>query len=152
MKDMISLPKSGRKIKMSVYIGFGRNYWFSAAHRLHSPDLTSAKNKKIYDKCNNRAGHGHDYKLEVVVRGEPDPYTGMIIPMNELDAKVDSILKNLNYKHLNKEVEYFKRHISTGENIIGYLWTELKNIIPGESLFHLKLWETKNNYFEIGKE
>ena len=133
-------------------VGFGRIYWFTAAHRLHSPALSDESNRDIYDKCNNYNGHGHDYKLEVTVAGEPHPDTGMIIPLPELDDIVNGLLKNLDYKHLNKETEFFKNHLATGEVIIQYLWDELNRRIPGELLYHLKLWETNNNYFETGKE
>ena len=134
------------------HIGLGRIYWFSAAHRLHSPSLSDAENFKIYDKCNNINGHGHDYKLEVTVRGEPHPATGMIISLAELDRIVNDLLKTMDYKHLNRETEFFKNHIATGEIIIQFLWQELDKRLPRNMLYHLKLWETNNNYFETGRE
>lgn len=135
-----------------VKIGFGRIYWFTAAHRLHSPALSDEENYKIYDICNNLNGHGHDYKLEVTVSGEPHPETGMIIPLPELDRIVNELLQSLDYKHLNKETDFFKKHLATGEIIIQFLWRELSRRIPGDLLYHLKLWETNNNYFETGRE
>jgi len=132
-------------------VSFSRVYVFSASHRLHSETLSDGENESVYDKCNNLHGHGHDYKLEVAVSGEPDQQTGMIIPMPELDEKVSKVLDRLDYKHLDKEVDYFKKIPSTGENIILYLWNELVKEIGGSRLHHLKLWETNNNSFEIGK-
>jgi len=132
-------------------VSFSRVYVFSAAHRLHSDTLTSSENALVYDKCNNLQGHGHDYKLEVTVCGEPDQQTGMIIPMPELDEKVRKVLDQLDYKHLDKETAYFKKIPSTGENIILYLWNELQKEIGESRLYHLKLWETNNNSFETGK-
>ena len=136
------------KIKMTL----NRVYEFSSAHRLHASGLSDEQNRQIYDQCNNPQGHGHDYKLEVSLIGEPDQKTGMIFSLDEMDNLVRQILDRLDHRHLDKEVEFFKTHVSTGEVIIQYLWHELDKVFPVRILFHLKLWETNNNYFEIGKE
>jgi 6-pyruvoyltetrahydropterin/6-carboxytetrahydropterin synthase len=125
-----------------------RVYWFSAAHRLHAPALTENDNISVYDKCNNPMGHGHDYKLEVSLQGTPDPDTGMLISLDRFDTIVREVLDTMDHRHLDNEVPYFKHHTSTGENIVAYLWQELASQFPDAMLFHLKLWETKNNYFE----
>ena len=122
---------------------------FSSAHRLSSDKLTPEENWDIYDKCNNINGHGHDYYLEVGITGDIDPETGMTIELEEMDIKVNVLLQQLNYKHLNKEVPYFKTTISTGENIIQFLWNELDKSFTNQQLYYLKLWETNNNYFEL---
>ena len=122
---------------------------FSSAHRLSSDKLTPEENWDIYDKCNNINGHGHDYYLEVGITGDIDPETGMTIELEEMDIKVNALLQQLNYKHLNKEVPYFKTTISTGENIIQFLWNELDKSFTNQQLYYLKLWETNNNYFEL---
>jgi len=133
-------------------ISFSRVYSFSAAHRLHSAVLTDEENAGIYEKCNNLNGHGHDYQIEVTVCGEPNPLTGMIIPMPQLDERVKDLTDRLDHKHLNFEIDYFREHHSTGEVIIQYLWNELDKLIPGKLLYHICLWETNNNYFEIGRD
>ena len=66
-----------------------RRYKFSASHRLHSPELSDQQNRETYGKCNNPYGHGHNYKVEVTVSGEPDPETGMICNLADLDGFVD---------------------------------------------------------------
>jgi 6-pyruvoyltetrahydropterin/6-carboxytetrahydropterin synthase len=129
---------------------FNRVYRFTSAHRLHSDHLSEQENLEIYDKCNNFNGHGHDYTMEVALKGYPDATTGMIIPLEEFDDKVNSVIGHMDYKHLNYEVDFFKHNLSTGEVIIRYLWNELNKIIPGDMLYHIKLWETNNNYFELG--
>ncbi len=111
---------------------------FSSAHRLSSDKLTSEENWDIYDKCNNINGHGHDYYLEVGITGDIDPETGMTIELEEMDIKVNALLQQLNYKHLNKEVPYFKTTISTGENIIQFLWNELDKSFTNQQLYYLK--------------
>ena len=132
-------------------ITINRIYEFSSAHRLHSSDLSEKENDEIYDKCNNINGHGHDYRLEVSLMGTPDEKTGMIISLNDFNIRVSNVLTKLDYKHLDKEVEFFKTNLSSGEIIIQYLWQELENQFPDNMLYHLKLWETNNNYFECGK-
>lgn len=133
-------------------ITLSRTYQFSAAHRLNSAHLDEQQNVEIYEKCNNLNGHGHDYTLVVTVKGTPDKDTGMIISLSELDKIVKNVIDLIDHKHLDKEVGFFKSHISTAENIIRFLWEKLESRLPADSLYYLKLWETNNNYFELGKE
>ena len=133
-------------------ISLSRVFSFSAAHRLNSDSLSDEENKQVFDKCNNYYGHGHDYSVEVTIQGEPDTETGMLIPLPQFDAAVSGFLATLEHKHLDMEIPYFKDKISTGENIVQYLWTELKQRLPEGKLFHIRLWETNNNYFDIGKD
>ena len=136
---------------MNLRVSLSRIHHFSSAHRLHSPDLSDVANVDVYDKCNNPQGHGHDYYVEVTITGKPDTDTGMIVPLEEMDQKIRNVLDQLDYKHLDKEVDFFKSHLSTGEVIIQYLWQELDKQFPADMLHYLKLWETNNNYFELGK-
>ena len=133
-------------------ITLNRIYEFSSAHRLHSPVLTMEENIEIYDKCNNLKGHGHDYRLEVSIKGLPDPKTGMIISLKDFDDGVEKILSKLDYKHLDQEIGFFSENLSSGEVIIQYLWQELDREFSEKKLYHLKLWETNNNYFECGRD
>ncbi len=127
-------------------------YEFSAAHRLNSNELDESENRAVYDKCNNLNGHGHDYSLEVGISGSINPETGMIIDLELMDRHIKNLLIKLDYKHFNKQVSYFRNKISTGENIIRFLWNELEKSFPEGMLCHLKLWETNNNYFELRRE
>jgi len=133
-------------------VSLTRKYSFSAAHRLHSGDLSEEQNRQVFDKCNNYYGHGHDYYVEVTLSAEPDKETGMIISLPVMDKTVGDFLATLDHKHLDHEVPYFKAKTSTGENIIQYIWNELNERIADEKLYHIRLWETKNNYFDIGKD
>ena len=136
---------------MKLQVSLSRIHHFCSAHRLHSPELSDLANLEIYEKCNNPEGHGHDYYAEVTITGEPDKDTGMILPLEDMDHKIRSVLDQLDYKHLDREVEFFKTHLSTGEIIIQYLWQELEKHFPDGMLHYLKLWETSNNYFELGR-
>ena len=133
-------------------ISLTKKYSFSAAHRLHSERLTVKQNMEVFDKCNNHYGHGHDYYVEVTVAGTPDIETGMLISLAELDNAVNGSLVTLEHKHLDLEIAHFKQNTSTGENIVQYLWQELNKRIPEDKLFHIRLWETNNNYFDMGKD
>jgi 6-pyruvoyltetrahydropterin/6-carboxytetrahydropterin synthase len=136
---------------MKPSVRFGRIYEFSAAHRLHSKQLSDKENETLYAKCNNFYGHGHDYKIEVVITGRIDKTTGMIIPLPKMDAVVKGLLNELDHKHFNYEIDFFKENIPTGEVIIKWLWDELDKRFEENMLTYLKLWETKNNYFEIDR-
>jgi len=132
---------------------FGRAYGFSAAHRLDSPRLSAEENVALYGKCNNAAGHGHDYRFEVSVEGSISPETGMVINLVELDDLVGAVLAELDHTHLDRQQPHFAERPSTGENIVAYLWARLTESISGPlggRLRWLKLWETPRNVFELG--
>lgn len=124
-----------------------RTYTFSAAHRLHAPALSDEQNQALYGKCNNPNGHGHNYTLEVSVAGPVDSATGMVIELEALDGAVRSVLDQLDFRHLDREIPAFATRPSTAENIIRYLWDELAPRLEG-GLRRLKLWETPRNSFE----
>ena len=137
---------------MRKNISLTKIFTFSAAHRLHSTQLSEDENKQVYAKCNNEYGHGHDYILEVTVKGEPDALSGKIIPHREFNILIHEIIDPLDHRHLDKEIPYFKEHLSTGENIIQYLWSKIEGSLSEKLLYHLKLWETNNNFFEIERK
>ena len=126
-----------------------RIYSFSAAHRLHNDKFTNEMNKKIFGKCNNPNGHGHDYYLELTVSGDVSTDTGMIINIEELDLEVHKVIDILDHKRLDIEIDYFINIRASGENIAKYLWDQLVNIIPQPAyLYHIRLWETSENFFD----
>ncbi|PVU89849.1 hypothetical protein BB559_004898 [Furculomyces boomerangus] len=82
---------------------------FSSAHRLHSNNLTDEENKAIYDKCNNKFGHGHNYTIKVTVKGQIDPITGMVCNMTSLKTALkEKVLDLVDHKNLDLEVPFFK--------------------------------------------
>lgn len=126
---------------------FARVYKFSAGHRLYNKNLSEEENIKLYGKCANKNGHGHDYKLEVYIKGEIDKETGFIVNINELDKIVNEVLEELDHRFLNYDIEFFKENIPTTENLLIYLKMKLKPKI--EKLKKLRIYETENNIFEI---
>ncbi|MEE2975400.1 MAG: 6-carboxytetrahydropterin synthase [Thermodesulfobacteriota bacterium] len=124
-------------------------YSFSAAHRLHNENFSDEKNKEVFGKCNNPQGHGHDYYLELTVKGDIAEDTGMIVNIEDLDQVVSSIIDELDHKRLDIEIDYFTKERASGENIAKYLWKNLADKIPTPGkLSHIRLWETSENYFD----
>ncbi|MFC4557785.1 6-carboxytetrahydropterin synthase [Virgibacillus kekensis] len=124
-----------------------RKYHFSAAHRLHSEQLTEEENTRLFGKCNNPFGHGHNYYLEVSVQGEPDPVTGMITDLDDLDNTVESVvLSEFDHKHLNLDTKWFAGLNPTSEVVAKVIYNMLKPLLP--NLHKIGLWETEKNYFE----
>ena len=126
-----------------------RRETFSASHRLHNENLSKEENKRVYGKCNNDYGHGHNYTLEVVIAGEIDPSTGFLVDIKLLkDIIKEYIIDKVDHHHLNFDVEFMKGKIPTTENFAIAIWNELVNKISKGKLFSIKLYETENNYVE----
>ncbi|HAW07972.1 MAG TPA: 6-pyruvoyl tetrahydrobiopterin synthase [Bacteroidetes bacterium] len=122
---------------------------FSAAHRLNNPEFTEEENAQIYDKCNNYWGHGHNYIIEVTVKGEPDPNTGYLIDLKILkDILDENLISKVDHKHLNHDVNFLEGINPTLENMAIAFWKQLENKIPAGKLYRIKLWETENNSVE----
>ncbi len=128
-----------------------RRYRFSAAHVLARRDWTPERNLEVYGKCANPAGHGHNYAVEVTVRGEPDAATGRLISLERLDALVkERVLDALDRRWLDREVPEFAREVPTAENIARFVWRVLKGEISPAVLHRVRLVETANNCVEYG--
>lgn len=126
-----------------------RVYRFSASHRLHAPGLSNAENERIYGRCNNPRGHGHDYALEVTVQGTPDPGTGRIVPVGTLDEIVSrTILGRFDRRDLNEDKDAFGEVVPTAENILRVFWGLIEPSLPAGTLYRLRLVETRDNQFE----
>lgn len=124
-------------------------YEFSAAHRLHSHLLSDAENREIFGKCNNPAGHGHNYVLEVTVKGEVDTKTGLVARQAHLDAVVEKeVFGRFDYKHLNLDAPEFDQLNPTSENFVKVLWDLLAPNLQPATLHRLRLRETPKNHFD----
>ncbi len=129
-------------------IELGRRYRFAASHRLHSAHLTEEENYRVYGKCNNPYGHGHNYILEVSVSGETDPATGMIANLADLDGFVEhEVLQPFDHKSLNQDVPAFRGIVPTTENLCIEIYRRLKTF-PKAKVERIRVEETGNNTFE----
>ena len=133
-------------------IELGRRYRFSASHRLHSSKLSEEENSRVYGKCNNPHGHGHNYVVEVSVSGTVDPATGMIANLADLDGFVDTeVIEPFDHKSLNEDVAAFHENVPTTENICKEIFERLKHF-PKAKLERVRVEETGNNTFEYAGE
>jgi len=124
-----------------------RKMHFCASHRLHNPALSEEKNREIFGMCNNPAGHGHNYEVEVTVSGKPDSETGMIIDLKALKEIIQKeVIDPMDHKHLNHDVPFMENIIPTAENIAIVIWDRLKSKIPSGNLYEVKLYETPRNF------
>jgi 6-pyruvoyltetrahydropterin/6-carboxytetrahydropterin synthase len=129
-------------------IELGRRYRFAASHRLHSAKLSDAENVRIYGKCNNPCGHGHNYTVEISVSGDVDPATGMIANLADLDSFVQrEVLEPFDHRSLNDEVEAFRGEVPTTENLCLEIYRRLR-AFPKAKLERVRVEETSNNSFE----
>ncbi|MCC6551258.1 MAG: 6-carboxytetrahydropterin synthase [Ignavibacteriaceae bacterium] len=126
-----------------------RRETFAASHRLYNPDWSDEKNNDVYDKCANKNGHGHNYVLEVVVKGEIDPETGYLLDLKILKEIIKkNVISLVDHKHLNHDVPFLSGVIPTAENIAMGIWNQLADKLPAGELNSVKLYETENNYVE----
>lgn len=135
---------------MEAYLTVGSH--FSAAHRLALPELSFEENCEIYGKCARPNGHGHNYHLEVTIKGEVDARTGMIVDLVALQNLVDDVvLEPLDHTFLNKDIPHFAEVVPTAENIAVYIAKLLREPILkiGAELHRIKLIESPNNSCEV---
>ncbi|WP_220193335.1 6-carboxytetrahydropterin synthase [Ktedonospora formicarum] len=122
-----------------------RRVTFSASHRLWSNHLSEEENYIVYDKCANPNGHGHNYILEVTVRGEPDRKTGMVLNLTDMKRIVnEQVIDLVDHKHLNYDVPWLEEVIPTTEMLVIKFWERLEPAFAG-LLYDVTLHETENN-------
>jgi 6-pyruvoyltetrahydropterin/6-carboxytetrahydropterin synthase len=127
---------------------FGRRYMISASHRLHTDALTAEENRAAYGKCSNPHGHGHNYVVEVLVGGEVDRETGMVVDLVALDEAVRArVLDRFDHANLNGDAVFADR-VPTTENFCRTIFGLLQEALPTGELEHVRVEETENNFFE----
>lgn len=127
---------------------FGRRYTISASHRLNADTLSAEENRAVYGKCNNAHGHGHNYVIEVLVGGEVNAATGMVVNLVALDRAVgERILDRFDHANLNLD-PLFRDRVPTTENLCKAVFDLLRNALPEVELEHVRVEETENNFFE----
>ena len=131
-----------------VKVELGRRYRFAASHRLHTERLSETENVRVFGKCANPYGHGHNYVLEISVSGDVDPATGMIANLADLDSFVHGkVLDEFDCRSLNEDVPAFRDLVPTTENLCIEIFDRLKGF-PNAKLERVRVQETTNNSFE----
>ena len=128
-----------------------RRATFAAAHVLRREDWDERRNREVFGACSGE--HGHNYQLEVSVSGEPDPATGMVVNLKELDRLLrEAVVDEVDHRHLNRDVRFLRGVIPTAENLAQAFWTELEKRLEGVTLERVRLVESENNSAEVNRE
>lgn len=148
--ERLRAPKQpGRRTPISI-TEITRREEFSAAHRLYNHDFSDETNDALYGKCTNPHYHGHNYLVEVTLRGQVDMQTGMLFSLSELkEVMRKEIIVPLDHKNLNEDASvYMKGRIPTAENIAVSIWENLAEHIPPPLLFRVRLYENERNFVD----
>jgi 6-pyruvoyltetrahydropterin/6-carboxytetrahydropterin synthase len=129
-----------------------RRVTFAAAHVLRRRDWDDERNRAVFGAC--AGDHGHNYVLEVAVAGDPDPETGMILNLKDLDGVVrEAVVAHVDHRHLNQDVPFLRDAIPTAENLALAFWERLDECLrrgtPAATLCRLRLVESENNAVEV---
>jgi 6-pyruvoyltetrahydropterin/6-carboxytetrahydropterin synthase len=134
-------------------IRLSQKFEFSATHRLHNPKATEQENQRIFGKCNNPHGHGHNYEVQVTLSGQPDE-NGNLIDVPQFERIVAStVIERFDHKNLNLELPEFRELIPTVENIAMTIYRLLKpKFAEGQAkLASVTVWETPKTWCEYAE-
>ncbi len=133
---------------VSTSASLTRRYRFCAQHRLHTEHLSEEENWRVFGKCNNPNGHGHNYVIYVTVSGELDPQSGQVVDLVRLDQVVrELVVDRFDHRDLNQD-QAFATQTTTGENLARLIWEILAGRMPQGRLAKVGVVETRDNYFE----
>jgi 6-pyruvoyltetrahydropterin/6-carboxytetrahydropterin synthase len=125
---------------------------FSASHRLHAPALSPEDNRRIFGKCNNPNGHGHNYQVEITVAGQISPDSGAVLPLPQFESIVKrEVIDRLDHKHLNTDTVEFAKLNPSVENIARVVWDLLDNKLSPARLHRVRVYETAKTYAEFSR-
>jgi 6-pyruvoyltetrahydropterin/6-carboxytetrahydropterin synthase len=126
-----------------------RQVHFNSAHRLWNPSKSQAWNTRQFGLCTNPHWHGHNYVMEVSLRGEPDPDTGCIMDLGVLKRILhEAVVDKCDHRNLNDEVDFLRGVIPSTENLVIAFWGQIEPRIPKGLLYSVKLYETPRNFAE----
>lgn len=146
------LPHSDGSPDMPI-VTVTRRLRFNAAHRVHNPALSDEDNTRLFGKCNNPNWHGHNYVLEVSVRGPVNETTGYVIDLGQLRDVVErEVIDQTDHRNFNIDVPYMAGINPTTENVVVQMWRVLFPAVAPARLIRLRLWETENNYVDYEGE
>lgn len=141
-------PRAPRALSGTVFIT--RQVHFNSAHRLHNPTKSRAWNTQQYGLCTNPHWHGHNYVLEVTLRGQPDPVTGYIVDLGELKRILHlAVVDKCDHRNLNSDVDFLRDVIPSTENLVIAFWHEIEPHIKAGKLHCVRLYETPRNFAEF---
>src|SRR5438046_398413 len=122
---------------------------FSASHYYHNPELSPEENQRIFGKCNNPHGHGHNYTLEVTVKGPVNDQSGFVVDLKELKEVMNrEVIDTVDHRFLNREVAEFQTKIPTTENLAITIWDWLQPKLKAAKLHRVRVYETADLYVD----
>lgn len=146
-----SQPKAakGTVRPLQGVVSITRQVHFNSAHRLYNPTKSQRWNEEHYGLCTNPHWHGHNYVLEVTLRGQPDPETGYIMDLGELKKILHEHVVDLcDHRNLNDEVTFLRGVIPSTENLVIAFWNQIAPHIHAGRLHCVRLYETPRNFAE----
>jgi 6-pyruvoyltetrahydropterin/6-carboxytetrahydropterin synthase len=122
---------------------------FSASHHYHNPEFSAEENQRIFGKCNNPNGHGHNYTLEVTVKGDVDPKSGFVVDLKQMKEIMNrEVIDAMDHRYLNKEVPEFATQIPTTENIAIAVWKRLEPKLKVAKLHRVRVYEMQDLFVD----
>ncbi len=123
---------------------------FSASHYYYNPDFSEEENRRVFGKCANRNGHGHNYTLEVTVKGEVNAQTGFVVDLKTLKETLNrEVLDALDHRNLNQEVPEFATQIPTTENLAIAIWNRLQSKLKAAQLHRVRVYELPDLFVDF---
>jgi 6-pyruvoyltetrahydropterin/6-carboxytetrahydropterin synthase len=128
-----------------------RSIEFSSSLRWERRDLSMEENRQLFGR--RAARHGHNYLLEVTVRGEPDPETGMVMDLAELKAILErEIMRRFDHRDLNDDTPWFEKRVPTPENLALVIRDLLRDALPPGMLDRIRLQPDPEHWVEVIEE
>jgi len=123
---------------------------FSASHYYHNPKLSDEENRRLFGKAGNPNGHGHNYTLEITVKGSVDPTSGFVVDLKQLKETMHrEVLDAMDHRFLNKEVPEFATTIPTTENLAIAIWQRLAPKLNHARLHRVRVYETPDLFVDF---
>lgn len=142
-------PRGAAPRVLAGVVSITRQVHFNSAHRLHNPSKSQQWNEEHYGLCTNPHWHGHNYVLEVTVRGRPDPETGYIMDLGDLKQIINrTVVDKCDHRNLNDEVDFLRGVNPSTENLVIAFWNEIEPQIHAGRLHCVRLYETPRNFAE----
>jgi 6-pyruvoyltetrahydropterin/6-carboxytetrahydropterin synthase len=143
------VPRTKRPLTLAGTVFITRQVHFNSAHRLHNPTKSQKWNVEKYGLCTNPHWHGHNYVLEVTVRGQPDPETGYVLDLADLKKILHAaVADKCDHRNLNTDVDFLRGLIPSTENLVIAFWNEIEPRLTAGKLHRVRLYETPRNFAE----
>ena len=122
---------------------------FAASHYYHNPEFSAEENRRIFGKCNNPNGHGHNYTLELTVKGEVDSKSGFVVDLKDLKEALErEVMDVFDHRHLNLEVPEFQTAIPTTENLAIVIWKRLAPKLKVAQMHRVRVYENPDLFVD----